>query len=113
MIADPVQCTYLYRYDNSNGSMDLQEPKVTIERCRVDYSGNSSYPDYSEYEYPCDEAWEFDRTKLKLLENLGEGAFGLVKKAEVKTGGATVTVAVKMLKEGHTDSDVIGNLSVF
>jgi len=36
------------RYDNSNGSTEVQEPKVTIQRCRMNYSEsghyNSSYP---------------------------------------------------------------------
>ena len=81
--------------------MELQEPKVNIERCRVNYSGSSTYPDYSEYEYPCDPPWELDRSKLKILETLGEGAFGLVKKAEMKLANNHLQfVAVKMLKEG-------------
>ena len=52
---------------------------------------------YSEYEFPYDTSWELDRDKIKILDDtLGEGAFGLVKKAKYQGR----TVAVKMLKEG-------------
>ena len=62
-------------------------------------------PNISEYEFPYDTSWELDREKIKILDDtLGEGAFGLVKKAKYQGR----TVAVKMLKEGHTDNDVIG-----
>ena len=47
------------------------------------------------------------RTKLSFKDKLGEGAFGFVSKAELKNPDGYVTlVAVKMLKEGHTDNDV-------
>ena len=47
------------------------------------------------------------RSKLSLKDKLGEGAFGFVSKAELKNPDGYVTlVAVKMLKEGHTDNDV-------
>lgn len=63
----------------------------------------------SEYEFPIDEGWEWPRQKLELGCKLGEGEFGLVMKGEArdmgKMGGTTV-VAVKMLKEGHSDQDV-------
>lgn len=63
----------------------------------------------SEYEFPIDLNWEFPRGQLELGKNLGEGAFGKVVMAEahglMKAGQVTV-VAVKMLKEGHTDEDV-------
>lgn len=73
-------------------------------------AGNSSDPNMmSEYEFPIDVNWEFPRSQLKLDKNLGEGAFGKVVMAFadglVKNGEDTV-VAIKMLKEGHTDEDV-------
>ena len=42
-------------YDNSNGSVEVQEPIVTIQRCRMNYSESGHYnsshpPNYSEYE---------------------------------------------------------------
>ncbi len=58
------------------------------------------------------------RSQLKLAETLGEGAFGKVLKAEATTVAedpslpkTASTVAVKMLKEGHTDQDMIDLVS--
>ena len=76
-----------------------------------------------EYVFQLDPVWEFPRELLELCDVLGEGAFGKVlrglahcsqiesgrlvaNKEAVETGEATI-VAVKMLKEGHTDSDMI------
>lgn len=93
--------------NDSNGS-EILEPRVDIQKTRVNPSLFSSSANFSEYEYPCDPEWEFDRGKLNFLEPLGEGAFGLVTKAEAKfPDGRISTVAVKTLKEGHTDHDVI------
>uniref|UniRef100_A0A224XJ43 receptor protein-tyrosine kinase n=1 Tax=Panstrongylus lignarius TaxID=156445 RepID=A0A224XJ43_9HEMI len=68
----------------------------------------------SEYELPLDSDWEFPRSELILSETLGEGAFGKVVKAEA-TGilqqGITTVVAVKMLKEGHTDAEMMDLVS--
>ena len=82
-----------------------------------------SYTIPSEYVFQLDPVWEFPRELLELSDVLGEGAFGKVlrglahcsqiesgrlvaNKEAVETGEATI-VAVKMLKEGHTDSDMI------
>ena len=94
---------------NSNHSDVILEPRVNIEKCKVAPSAQifSSNENFSEYEYPYDPDWEFDRSKLTLKGVLGEGAFGLVSKAEAKIDGINGVVAVKMLKEGHTDNDVI------
>ena len=76
-------------------------PNVHIEKCRATPSTYSTDAIFSEYEYPCDPEWEFERSKLEMVEVLGEGAFGLVKMAEAKfSNGESRTVAVKMLKEG-------------
>ncbi|XP_073993854.1 fibroblast growth factor receptor homolog 1-like isoform X2 [Rhodnius prolixus] len=68
----------------------------------------------SEYELPLDSDWEFSRSELILGETLGEGAFGKVVRAEA-TGilqqGITTVVAVKMLKEGHTDAEMMDLVS--
>ena len=89
----------------------------------------------SEYEFQEDSEWEFPRELLQIGPNLGEGAFGKVVQCfahctalrddmlimegnmeKVMTGGQLViapavteptVVAVKMLKEGHTDADMI------
>ncbi|XP_064465675.1 fibroblast growth factor receptor 2-like [Ornithodoros turicata] len=63
----------------------------------------------SEYELPLDPLWEFPREKLVLGKPLGEGAFGQVVKAEAYGLGGRegpTVVAVKMLKDGHTDSEM-------
>lgn len=85
-------------------------PIVRIEKHRTTMAGNNNDPNMiSEYEFPIDLNWEFPRGQLELGKNLGEGAFGKVVMAEahglMKAGQITV-VAVKMLKEGHTDEDV-------
>lgn len=62
-----------------------------------------------EYELPLDSEWEHGRENLILGKPLGEGAFGLVVKADAyKLKGEDVSrpVAVKMLKEGHGDPEM-------
>ena len=53
----------------------------------------------------CDAEWEIDRENLKLLEVIGEGAFGKVLKAEAfglsrQNAGKSI-VAVKTLKGNY------------
>lgn len=85
-------------------------PIVRIEKHRTTLSGNDPNV-ISEYEFPIDLNWEFPRSNLELGKPLGEGAFGKVVIADAhgltKNGQTQITVvAVKMLKEGHTDEDV-------
>ncbi|XP_058467627.1 fibroblast growth factor receptor homolog 1-like isoform X2 [Malaya genurostris] len=89
----------------------MQMPIVRIEKQRstLVQSGNCDPTLISEYEFPIDLNWEFPRNKLALGKNLGEGAFGKVVMAEAQglvKGQTSTVVAVKMLKEGHTDADV-------
>nr|XP_029716532.1 fibroblast growth factor receptor homolog 1-like isoform X1 [Aedes albopictus] len=89
----------------------MQMPIVRIEKQRstLVQSGNCDPTMISEYEFPIDLNWEFPRNKLVLGKSLGEGAFGKVVMAEANglvKGQASTVVAVKMLKEGHTDADV-------
>lgn len=89
----------------------MQMPIVRIEKQRstLVQSGNCDPTMISEYEFPIDLNWEFPRSKLVLGKSLGEGAFGKVVMAEANglvKGQASTVVAVKMLKEGHTDADV-------
>ena len=92
-------------------SETLQMPIVKIEKQRsaLVQSGNCDPTMMAEYEFPIDLNWEFPRNQLSLGKSLGEGAFGKVVMAEAhgltKNTQSTV-VAVKMLKEGHTDADV-------
>lgn len=68
----------------------------------------------SEYELPLDSKWEFPRQQLSLGKSLGEGAFGHVVQAQadgIVKSGVSTTVAVKMLKEGHTDTELMDLVS--
>ncbi|XP_051176629.1 fibroblast growth factor receptor homolog 1-like isoform X2 [Leptopilina boulardi] len=85
--------------------IEKQKSTVTTE----DSNGGS----ISEYELPLDSAWELPREHLALGNTLGEGAFGKVVRAQTNTGkpGIPNIVAVKMLKEGHTDSEMMDLVS--
>ncbi|KAL9889707.1 fibroblast growth factor receptor homolog 1 [Glossina fuscipes] len=90
---------------DSSGSMDgMIMPVVKIEKQRttVLQSSNSEPAPFNEYEFPLDSNWEIPRNQLILGATLGEGAFGRVVMAEVNN----TIVAVKMVKEGHTDDDI-------
>uniref|UniRef100_W8BKV1 receptor protein-tyrosine kinase n=1 Tax=Ceratitis capitata TaxID=7213 RepID=W8BKV1_CERCA len=90
---------------DSSGSMDTMiMPVVKIEKQRttVLQSSNSEPAPFNEYEFPLDSNWEIPRSQLILGATLGEGAFGRVVMAEVNNA----IVAVKMVKEGHTDDDI-------
>jgi len=61
------------------------------------------------YETPTKFGLEFPRSQLKLGRTLGEGAFGKVLMADAYAllkAECSTAVAVKMLKEGHSDEDV-------
>ncbi len=77
-------------------------------------SENTTLTTVSEYELPLDPDWEFPRERLSLGRTLGEGAFGKVVQAEalsLRRPGERSVVAVKMLKEGHTDTEMIDLVS--
>ncbi|KAK7073865.1 hypothetical protein SK128_023184, partial [Halocaridina rubra] len=111
---------------NSDASQEpLLVPTVKIERCQSRSRLGSEMTSISEYELPLDVDWELPRSRLALGESLGEGAFGKVVRAEVqglnrseqlnlasvKMLRGNSTVAVKMLKEGHTDAELMDLVS--
>ncbi|XP_065220155.1 fibroblast growth factor receptor 2-like [Planococcus citri] len=92
----------------------LNTPVVSIERLKSGIVKNGMVS-VGEYEMSLDEHWEYPRQHLHLGETLGEGEFGKVVQAEAKDiwkrGNDLVTVAVKMLKDDHLDSDMIDLVS--
>ncbi|XP_076651117.1 fibroblast growth factor receptor homolog 1 [Halictus rubicundus] len=92
----------------------LLMPVVKIEKQKSTVvSEDSNGGSISEYELPVDSAWELPREHLALGNTLGEGAFGKVIRAQTNTGkpGIPSVVAVKMLKEGHTDAEMMDLVS--
>ncbi|XP_033757557.1 fibroblast growth factor receptor 4-like isoform X2 [Pecten maximus] len=85
-------------------------PQVRIENSSRRRRLSSDLTCMFEYDLPLDSKWEFNREKLTLGKPLGEGAFGLVMRAEamgLKPSPLTSTVvAVKMLKEDATDREL-------
>ncbi|XP_050314292.1 fibroblast growth factor receptor homolog 1-like isoform X1 [Anthonomus grandis grandis] len=101
----------------SNNTDDVTEPLlmpvVKIEKQKVSLN-NAQDGVLSEYELPMDSDWEISRDKLLLGKNLGEGAFGKVVKGEainLVKPDTRVTVAVKMLKDGHNDNEMMDLVS--
>jgi len=111
------------------GEDDLLTPKVRVEKILMAHSdgGMENVGDDS-YEFQLDEEWEFPRELLHLGEELGQGAFGRVVqgtafKCKIKINQVPeestcplvvcadnvepITVAVKMLKEEHSEADVL------
>lgn len=90
----------------------MQIPIVKIEKQRttlVQQTAAGAGVEFNEYEFPLDSNWEWSRNQLTLGQTLGEGAFGRVVMAEahgMEKGAGSVVVAVKMVKEGHTDTDM-------
>ncbi|XP_072767727.1 fibroblast growth factor receptor homolog 1 isoform X2 [Anoplolepis gracilipes] len=93
---------------------ELLMPVVKIEKQKSTViAEDSSSDNVSEYELPLDSAWELSREYFTLGNTLGEGAFGKVVRAETNTGksGIPSVVAIKMLKEGHTDTEMMDLVS--
>ncbi|XP_065359908.1 fibroblast growth factor receptor homolog 1 [Calliphora vicina] len=101
---------------SESGSCDLQMPVIKIEKQRTTFTTNSNSDanqGFNEYEFPLDSNWEIARSQLSLGSTLGEGAFGRVVMAQGSNlprvsanGSAGTIVAVKMVKEEHTDADM-------
>ncbi|XP_066158204.1 fibroblast growth factor receptor homolog 1-like isoform X1 [Euwallacea fornicatus] len=101
-----------------NNSDDVSEPllmpvvKIEKQKAQANNAGNNGL--LSEYELPMDQDWEIPREKLLLGKVLGEGAFGKVVKGEAVNLlklDSRVTVAVKMLKDGHNDNEMMDLVS--
>ncbi|XP_022113938.2 fibroblast growth factor receptor homolog 1 isoform X2 [Pieris rapae] len=103
-----------------NGTQNITEegllmPVVKIEKQKLSQvQKNTEAMMMSEYELPVDIDWEVPRESLSLGKVLGEGEFGKVVKADclgILKPGVQAVVAVKMLKEGHTDAEMMALVS--
>ena len=98
---------------DSNGKSLTPRVKIETETVNLNQLGAAEKKRaLNEYQLPLDKDWEVMRDKLAIGEKLGEGAFGVVFKAtahgleDKETESMTTEVAVKMLKDSHTDSDL-------
>ena len=83
--------------------------EVRVERVQVELAGGDRcHPGADLYSFTKDPVWEVSRDLIHLKEEIGQGAFGRVRKAEVNGGGDNSVVAVKMLKEDHSEGELIG-----
>ncbi|PVD22600.1 hypothetical protein C0Q70_18418 [Pomacea canaliculata] len=113
IIIDPVILSLYAMYYSKKDPHAIQPLVVPQER--IDYRPgghrlSSKFTDVSKYQLPLDTKWEFPRERLVLGDRLGEGQFGLVVKAQafgIFKDNNSVTVAVKMSKEGSTDREMI------
>ncbi|XP_011056072.1 PREDICTED: fibroblast growth factor receptor homolog 1-like isoform X1 [Acromyrmex echinatior] len=99
---------------NAQNEEELLMPVVKIEKQKSTVvTDDNTNDNVFEYEIPLDNGWEVPREYLTLGNTLGEGAFGKVVRAEINIGkpGIPNVVAVKMLKEGHTDTDMVDLVS--
>ncbi|XP_065219363.1 fibroblast growth factor receptor 1-like [Planococcus citri] len=99
---------------DENSEDILNMPVVSIQHLKSDLI-TSGMVTNAEYEMAVDERWEYPRQNLHIMHTLGEGEFGKVVQAEAsnileQVSGITI-VAVKMLKDNHTDSDMIDLVS--
>lgn len=84
--------------------------KIEEERVHVDPQDQDSAKVMNQYQFQLDPDWEISRTCLEFdPEPIGEGAFGIVYKADAYgliPNTDRIEVAIKMLKNGHTESDL-------
>ncbi|XP_065217755.1 fibroblast growth factor receptor homolog 1-like isoform X1 [Planococcus citri] len=100
-------------YEGSPNALNM--PVISIQYLKPSQVKGGVFSD-GEYEMPIDKRWEYPRENLQLGDTLGEGEFGKVLEAQARDisrqGDETITtVAVKMLKDDHNDTDMIDLVS--
>ncbi|XP_065203145.1 fibroblast growth factor receptor homolog 1-like [Planococcus citri] len=101
---------------DTNGDFQdiMSMPVVSIQHL-ISGKDRSGMVSDGEYEMSLDERWEYPRKDLRIIKTLGVGEFGQVVQAEASNilgqENGTTIVAVKMLKDNHTDSDMIDLVS--
>ncbi|XP_065209680.1 plexin-A4-like [Planococcus citri] len=95
---------------DENESNIMRLPNVTIQYTSIPrFEENETVPK-DEYELPPDHKWEIPRKNVILGKCLGEGQFGKVVEGKVLgllQQNVVTTAAVKMLKNSHTDADMV------
>ncbi|MEE6488714.1 hypothetical protein FKM82_015333 [Ascaphus truei] len=120
---------FIHRYHKNSPKPPIASAEMTFRRPAqsypVSYSSNARRPSLDSMEnqvsvdtfkIPEDPKWEFPRKNLVLGKTLGEGEFGKVVKAtafRLKGKAGYTTVAVKMLKESASQSELRDLLSEF
>ncbi|XP_025199424.1 fibroblast growth factor receptor 4-like isoform X1 [Melanaphis sacchari] len=113
MITQWTKKIIIEKQQMADASEPLLMPVVKIEKQKSKYTKLDQVC-MSEYELPLDPCWEFSRENLSLGKTLGEGAFGKVLRGEadgILCENVISTVAVKMLKDGHTDTEMMDLVS--
>lgn len=121
---------FIHRYHKNSPKPPIASAEMTFRRPAQSYpisysSNNARRPSLDSmenqvsvdtYKIPEDPKWEFPRKNLVLGKTLGEGEFGKVVKAtafRLKGKAGYTTVAVKMLKESASQSELRDLLSEF
>ncbi|XP_018411435.1 PREDICTED: proto-oncogene tyrosine-protein kinase receptor Ret [Nanorana parkeri] len=121
---------FIHRYHKNSPKPPIASAEMTFRRTAQSYpisysSNNARRPSLDSMEnqvsvdtfkIPEDPKWEFPRKNLVLGKTLGEGEFGKVVKAtafRLKGKAGYTTVAVKMLKESASHSELRDLLSEF
>ncbi|XP_053548860.1 proto-oncogene tyrosine-protein kinase receptor Ret [Bombina bombina] len=121
---------FIHRYHKNSPKPPIASAEMTFRRPAqsypISYSSNNArrpsldsmenHVSVDTFKIPEDPKWEFPRKNLVLGKTLGEGEFGKVVKAtafRLKGKAGYTTVAVKMLKESASQSELRDLLSEF